>query len=268
LVELAVNFSPGLIMIRTVVVLLALHFMVAAGCATSDAAELTVLCAGSLQRSMTSLISSFEHSTGDKVTISYGSIGAVTRRVELGEAPDVVIASRAQIAELARQGKVAGDTEVSIARLGIGAFVRKGTPGPDLGSPDAFAKSLLGARSLAFNNPENGGAVGAYMQRLIERLGLTEVLRPKLVLTSGGAAGIIDALTSGKAELAFYQLVQMDAVLELGRPLPDLFQSYTLFGAGMAAVSSKERAARSLIAFISSDQAGAVFRSEGLVPVY
>ena len=106
------------------------------------------------------------------------------------------------------------------------------------------------------------------MQRLIERLGLAEAVRPKLTLTRGGSAGIVDALTSGKAELAFYRLVQMDAAIEPGRPLPDLFQGYTLFGAGMAATSPQARASRSLIAFISSEEAAAVFRSEGLQPFY
>jgi molybdate transport system substrate-binding protein len=255
-------------MIKTVILALAAALMLAAGCAPSSAAELKVLCAGSLQRSMTDLKSSFEHFTGDNITISYDSVGAVMRRVELGEAADVVIASRAQIAEMVRQGKVAGDSELTIARAGIGAFVRKGTPTPDISSPDAFTKALLDARSLAFNNPDHGGAAGAYMQRLIERLGLTQTLRPKLVLASGGAAGIVDVLASGKAELAFYQLVQMDAALEPGLPLPDLFQGYTLFGAGVAAASSEPRASRSLISFISSEEAGAVFRSAGLRPLY
>jgi molybdate transport system substrate-binding protein len=255
-------------MIRTAIAALALPFITAAGCATSDAAELKVLCAGSLQRSMTGLMRTFARSTGDKVAISYGSIAAARQRAEPGEAPDVMIASRAQIAELARQGMVVADTEVAIARVGIGAFVRKGVPTPDISSPDAFTKALLGAKSLAFNDPDHDDTAGAYMQRLIERLGLAEAVRPKLTLTRGGSAGIVDALTSGKAELAFYRLVQMDAAIEPGRPLPDLFQGYTLFGAGMAATSPQARASRSLIAFISSEEAAAVFRSEGLQPFY
>src|SRR5947207_11259633 len=92
---------------------------------TARAAEIKLLCAVALQPGFIALIPDFEKSSGHNVTITYGTAGAVADRVQKGEAADVVISSGPLIDRLQAQGKVVAGSRVNIAKVDMGAFVRK-----------------------------------------------------------------------------------------------------------------------------------------------
>src|SRR6478752_8068850 len=93
---------------------------------TARAAEIKLLCAVALHPAIDALIPDFEKSSGHKVTVAYGTAGAVAERAQKGEAADIVISSVPMIDRLQTQGKVvAGDRNI-MAKVGVGAFVRKG----------------------------------------------------------------------------------------------------------------------------------------------
>jgi molybdate transport system substrate-binding protein len=77
---------------------------IAAGSAT--AAEITLLSAVALKPVMDTLVPDFEKSSGHKVTISYGTVGALTERVQKGELADVAIVAGPQIDMLQAQDKL------------------------------------------------------------------------------------------------------------------------------------------------------------------
>src|ERR1700675_1759572 len=72
----------------------------------AGAAEIKLLCAVALKPALDALVPEFEKASGHKVTISYGTVGAITDRIQKGEAADVAVGSGAQIDELQKQGKV------------------------------------------------------------------------------------------------------------------------------------------------------------------
>src|SRR5205823_13642410 len=84
-------------------------FGITAG-STARAAEIKLLCAVALQPAMIELIPEFEKSSGHKVTIAYGTAGAVAKRVQKGEAADIVISAEQVIDQLEAQGKVVADS--------------------------------------------------------------------------------------------------------------------------------------------------------------
>src|SRR6202163_3096164 len=157
-------------------------FCITAG-STARAAEIKVLAAVALQPGFTALIPDFEKSSGHKVTIAYGTAGAVADRVQKGEAADIVINSAPLIDKLQAQGKVVAGSRVNIAKVGVGVFVRKGGTKPDLASVDGFKLSLLAAKSIAYVDPSSGGASGIYIASLLERLGIAAEMKPKTKLS-------------------------------------------------------------------------------------
>src|SRR5258708_34660406 len=120
---------------------------------TARAAEIKLLCAVALQPGMVALIPDFERSSGHKVTIAYGTAGAVAGRVQKGEAADIVISSVPLIDQLQAQGIVVTCSRVNIAKAGVGVFVRKDAAKLDISSPVAFKRSMVPARAMPYPDP-------------------------------------------------------------------------------------------------------------------
>src|SRR5262249_27486682 len=127
------------------------------------AADVNFACAIALQSAMEELIPEFQKSSGHTVKISYGNIGNNTERVRKGEALDLALVSPAQWDALSKEGKLDTAARTVIGKVGIGGFVKKGAAKPDIGSVDAFKRTVLAARSIALGDPSQGSPVGVHM---------------------------------------------------------------------------------------------------------
>src|SRR5215216_954216 len=145
-------------------------FGITAG-STASAVEIRLLSASALHPAINALIPDFEKSSGHKVTVDYGTAGAVADRVQKGEAADIVISSLPMIDRLQAQGKVVPGDRVIIAKVGVGAFVRKGAAKPDISSVDGFKRSMLAARSIAYPDPAGGHLRGQLARTIGHRCG-------------------------------------------------------------------------------------------------
>jgi len=228
------------------------------------AAEINVLSAVALHPAIDALIPDFEKSSGHKVTVAYGTAGGVAERVQKGESVDLVISAAPRIDQLQAQGKVVAGDRVIIAKVGVGAFVRKGAAKPDISSADAFKRSMLAARSIAYPDPAGGGASGIYVASLLERLGIAEEMKPKTKLLPPTEA-LYGSVASGDVEIGFNQISEILAqpTVELAGPLPSAIQNYTQFAPGIVTGSSQADAARALASFLSSPPAQAILKAKG-----
>jgi molybdate transport system substrate-binding protein len=231
---------------------------------TARAAEMKLLCAVALHPAIDALIPDFEKSSGHKVVVAYGTAGAVADRVQKGEAADVVISSVPMIDRLQAQGKAVAGDRVIIAKVGVGAFVRKGAAKPDISSADAFKRSMLAARSIAYPDPAGGGASGIYVASLLERLGIAGDMKPKTRLLPPTQV-LYASVASGEVEIGFNQISEILAqpTVELAGPLPPAIQNYTQFAPAIVTGTSQTDAGRALIAFLSSPAAQAVLKTKG-----
>jgi molybdate transport system substrate-binding protein len=230
---------------------------------TASAAEVKLLSASALHPAIDALIPDFEKSSGHKVTVSYGTAGAVADRVQKSEAADIVLSSVPMIDRLQTQGKIVAGDRVILAKVGVGAFVRKGAAKPDISSTDALKRSMLAARSIAYPDPAGGGASGIYVASLLERLGIAAEMKPKTKLATLGT--LYASVASGDVEIGFNQVSEILAqpTIELAGPLPSAIQNYTQFAPGIITGSSQADAARALVTFLSSPPAQAVLKAKG-----
>lgn len=234
-----------------------------AGTAAS-AAEIKLLSAVALHPAIDALIPDFEKSSGHRVTVAYGTAGGVAERVQKGEAADIVISAVPRIDQLQSQGKVAAESRVSFAKVGVGVFVRKGAAKPDLSSADAFKRSMLAARSIAYPDPAGGGASGIYVAALLERLGIAGDMKSRTRLLPPTEV-LYGSVASGDVEIGFNQISEILAqpTVELAGPLPPAIQNYTQFAPGIVTGSGQTDAARALVAFLSSPAAQTVIKAKG-----
>jgi molybdate transport system substrate-binding protein len=248
--------------LSTVIVLGLALFGITTG-STARAAEIKLLSASALHPAIDALIPDFEKSSGHKVTVAYGTAGAVADRVQKGEAADIVTSSVPMIDRLQAQGKVVAGDRVIIAKVGVGVFVRKGAAKPDISSADAFKRSMLAARSIAYPDPAGGGASGIYVASLLERLGIAAEMKPKTKLST--LETLYASVASGDVEIGFNQVSEILAqpTVELAGPLPSEIQNYTQFAPGIITGSSQTDAARALVTFLSSPAAQTVLKAKG-----
>ncbi len=229
------------------------------------AAEITLLGGSAVTAVMTELIPKFEQSSGHKVLSDLdGAIGTMTDRIMNGEAADVGIVSGAQIDTLVRDGRVLAGSRVDLAKVGIGVFVRKDAPKPDIGSVEAFKRTMIAAKSIGYNDPAAGAPVSLYLIELFKRLGIAEEMKAKTTVFKQRSERF-GAVARGDVEIGFNQISEIVAVtsVDLVGPLPATIQRYTLFASGIVASSKEQDAGRAFVSYISSREAQTIWRAKG-----
>jgi molybdate transport system substrate-binding protein len=230
---------------------------------TASGAEIRVLSTQATEQSYRELVPQFEKATGHKVTTVFTGTLDADKRLGAGEAYDLLIMSKDSIEQHMKSGKVIRGSGVDLARSGVGVAVKAGAPRPDISSVDALKRTLIKAKSIGYST----GPSGNYVIMMFARLGIADQVKPKLKQTASGVF-VGSIIARGEVEIGFQQvseLSQFEGVDYVG-PLPAAVQNYTVFSSGILAGAKEAEAARALVRFITSPQAGAVYRRRGMEP--
>lgn len=220
-----------------------------------------ILTSNSSLTVLDALAPAFERATGASYSTQADSARNMLERIKSGETADVVILGAAVVGELERTGLVATGSVRPFARARVGVAVRAGAPRPDIGTVEAFKRAMLEAKSIAHTVH---GASGMYVPVLLERLGIAEQVRHKIVTRPGGY--IAKVVAAGEAEVAVQQIVELLAVpgVDLVGPLPDEIQKVFETAAGIFSASAQKEAAETLLRFLTAPAVAGVFREKGL----
>jgi molybdate transport system substrate-binding protein len=244
--------------------LLAAPFLAFAG--ASQAAEVRVMISGGFSAAYRELAPEFERSTGNTLKTAAGpSMGntpeAIPNRIERGEPVDVVIMVGSALDDLIRTSKVVAGSRVDLARSRIGMVVRAGAPRPDISSVEAFKRTVLAAKSIAYSD----SASGVYLsQVLFPKLGIAGQIAGKSRMIP--AEPVAAVVARGEAEIGFQQISELLPVpgAEVVGALPAELQKVTVFSAGIASGAKEPEAGRALIRFLSSSAAAPAIEKSGL----
>lgn len=225
------------------------------------AAEIRVLSIPGIKGAFDQLKPSFERESGHQLAIHYEIYAGQKKEIEAGNF-DVAIFAKPQIAELTTQGKIVGTSISEIGRTSIGVAVRKGAAKPDISSEEAFKRALLAAKSITYTQQSQ---TGIHVTRLLDRLGIAEQVKDKVILQPGGNM-TTPAVADGKAELAIVLVSDILAHpgVDLVGPLPASIQNQVVQVAAVGSNAKDAAAAATLIKFLTSLAAAAVFKSAGL----
>lgn len=213
----------------------------------------------------------FHAGGGAPVEITYTRSGLVRDRVRNGERFDVVITTHSALAPLLAGGLVVPDSAQALAHSAIGVAVRAGAPHLPIDTVPAFVEMLRSAKSIAYADPATGSPSGTYLVEMLERLGMTAALGPKIRLAGaqGGRPVVVgDLVARGEAEIGIQQISELLPVdgVELVGPLPGELQHLTTFSAGIGVRASDVGAARRLVTFLASPAVAPIIRQKGMIP--
>jgi molybdate transport system substrate-binding protein len=233
----------------------------------AEAAELKVLSAIGMRQVMLDLGPKFEQTTGHKLAVTFGSGALIYKRIDDGEAVDVVMIPRWQIDKLTATGKVLKDSTADLARSTVAVAVRKGARKPDISSPEALKRTLLAAKSVARPDPAMGGSSGVHIAGILDRLGIANEVNAKTVFGKG-VGNVGQRVADGEAEIAMHQIQELMSVpgIEIVGPLPEDLQATFVFSAAIGTGTREVVAAKALIDFLRTPDAAAVIKAKGMEP--
>jgi molybdate transport system substrate-binding protein len=238
-------------------------FMTAAGFGLSVASfaqvPLKVIISGGFNAAYREALPEFEKTTGITVTttmgFSQGPGDTVAKQLARGVPADVVILSKEGLADIDRS-KIAAGTEVDLAQTPTGVSTRAGAPKPDISTVEAFKQMLRNAQIVAI--PPS--TVGIYLStKLYPQLGMAEEMASKTTTDNS-------ALSNGKADVAIRavsELLNLKNSNFVGT-IPKEIQFISVFSAAVVRDAQQPKAAKQLIAFLTSDKATAAIKKSGM----
>jgi molybdate transport system substrate-binding protein len=196
-----------------------------------SAAEITVLSAAAVQVPLEEVAAQFTKSTGLTVKLSFSTGGGVDAKIKAGEKFDVVINDQKRLTKPSQ----------ALGTVQIGVATRTGGVRPDVSSADAFKTSLQSVQSIAYGDPARGATTGIHFAKVLDQLGLVEVVRPKQLLAANGLE-VMRLVASGEAEIGITQVSEILHIKgdSLVGPLPASLQLRTTYAASLGAEPATE----------------------------
>ena len=225
--------------------------------------KITGISSMATRQVLAELADAYARSSGSEVAIeSVGGVDAA-RRVQAGEAFDLVVLASDAIDRLIGSGHVVAGSRVDLMRSPVAIAVRASAPRPDVGSEAALRQAVEAARRIGYST----GPSGTHLARLFERWGLADRIRDRIVQPPPGVP-VGGLVARGEIELGFQQLselMHLEGIDVIGT-LPPGCDFITIFSAGVCATATQSDAARAMLDFMSSPAADEAKRRHGMEP--
>lgn len=231
------------------------------GAARAD--EIQVAVAANFTAPMRKIADEFEKETGHRPLLAFGTVGKFYAQIKSGAPFEALVSSDKETPDkLVRDGLAVADTRYTYA---VGKLVLWSNAPGMVDSKGAILTS--GAfQHLALANPKLA-VYGAAGQEVLKKLGVWDVVQPKIVLAENITQSYQFA-ASGNAEIGFVawsQVVGQDGKIEKGSawaPPADLYppikQDVILLAPG-----ADKAAARALVDYLKTEKARAIIRAYG-----
>ena len=220
-----------------------------------------VMSDGPLRPAFEQLAEQFRRESGNQLEFVFGTSPVIHKKVADGEGADVLIIQPNFIAELVKAGKVVPGDHPVIGRVGFGLAVRADAVGRDISTTEGFKQVLVAADAVIFNNVASGN----YFAKVLERLGIADAVKPKVVRLDPFA--VFDRVIQGKGNdigVGVIPLINTAKGLRLLGPLPAEVQSHIVYAAAPMTSATNAQGGKAFIAFLAGPSAKAAFAANGV----
>ena len=210
------------------------------------------------------LVARIAAGNGVEVAGCFGAVGAMLEKFDSGEACDVVILTRAQIAQLASKAAV---VESSVADLGAAPTaiaVRAGETPPKVSDGPSLRLALLAADAIYFPDPAKATA-GIHFAKVLGELGLGAELAARIRTFPNGTTAMKAMGEASGHPIGCTQATEILAVpsVRLVAPLPKGFDLATVYTAAVSARASHRAEAEAFVKALTGAESLAARRAAG-----
>lgn len=206
-----------------------------------------------------------EHGQRTGQAVALESVGGVdaAKRVQAGEAFDVVVLADDALAKLAAAGQVWPESVRALVHSPVAVAVPMGRPTPDISTEAALRRAVAQAPRIGYST----GPSGTALLKLLEGWGLLALLKDHLIQAPPGVP-VGQMLATGQVDLGFQQLSELlpvQGITRLGL-MPQGAQIISTFSGAVAHTSQQPDAAQALLRFLASDEAADAKARQGMTP--
>ncbi|MEI7672779.1 MAG: substrate-binding domain-containing protein [Deltaproteobacteria bacterium] len=196
--------------------------------------RLKIYAAGATKEVVIRLAPEFTRVTGIRVDPVYDTVGALRDRLLQGEKSDVVMLSNAALDTLQGKNLIVVDSRLNLGSVAIALAVQKGASIPDISTPEALKKTLLGAKSVSYADPARGATAGTHFAKVLDQLGIRDRIADRTTIIPFGVE-VIQAVADGRVELGVSQSseISLHPGVSLVGPLPEPFALTTPYAAAI-----------------------------------
>ena len=228
------------------------------------APSLTILSSMATRLMLAELAGSYRNRHGLRVELeAVGGVDAA-RRVEAGEAFDLVVLADAALARLVAAGFLDAGTVTPIACADVAVAVREGSALPVIETESALREAVLAARTIGYST----GPSGQHLLKVFERWGIAQAVAPRIVQAPPGVP-VGQLIAEGAVDLGFQQLSELIALQDITvvGSLPPGVQITTTFTGAVCMRSGAPEQARALLRDLADRGHDALRRRHGMAPV-
>ena len=239
-----------------------------------QAEQLFILSAGAVEPALVRVVQNFEKKTGHQVRIEYGTSPQLAKKLSDQQIADVLITPTSVMSEQIKQNRIVQENPISFGKVGAGITVRKQLSNPLVSSLDELKESLLKADSVVYNS----ASTGLYLEKLFEKIGIAEQLKPKTKRFANGDMVLTHIINGTGNEIGFGAIPEIKMYEAKGQeqgqgqgqglkyvgPLPKDVQNYTGYVAAVMRASKRVDLANELLLFITDKSNLPIFQEAGI----
>jgi molybdate transport system substrate-binding protein len=230
-------------------------------------AALRMLSGGAAHGLVASLAPQFRTLTGLDIDGEFSAVGAMAAKLEAGDPADLVVLTRAIMADLVRKGLVIGATVADLGLVETAIAVRANDP--PVSTPDAASlrQALLAAEEI-FVPDTKASTAGIHVAKVLDRLGISADVAGRLKVYPNGATAMRH-LAAANAATAIgctqsTEILNTPGVM-LCDALPAGYELATIYTAGVTSQSSRAGHAQQLIALLTAADHGGLREKAGFL---
>ena len=229
----------------------------------AGAEELVVMSVGAVRSAFADATARWEAASGNKVRATFDPAGDVRKKIAAGQDSDVIILPVESFQQLERDGIVAGGSVRDLGGVAMAAAVREGAAVPDVTTVEGLRRTLLGAKSVTYMDPQRGTSGKHFDETILPRLGIRDEVRAKTTLGEGGY--IAEKVASGDVEIAFHNLTEILPVkgVTIAGLLPAELQRATIYSGAVTKASKHPAQAQALLDYLASPAGRKSFLDRG-----
>ena len=224
--------------------------------------EIRVLTGNAVSGPQQSLASEFTRQTGHVVKITSANPAIIQQKITAREPFELYIIPAQFLRTVEKDGSLTLGTLKPVARVGVGIAARVDGPKLNFSTVDTFRKLLLDAKVITFSDPSSGGLSGLSVLKVLENLGLTEVVKAKANTRGNGQ----ELVGRGEADFGLYNASEIPRApnVMLAGLAPRDVQAWLEYDGAVPAANAASASALAFLNFISDRKAKDVWDKAGI----